>query len=325
MDPNRKISVIIVGKNEEQRIRACIESVLPGLQRTPSWEILYVDNGSNDRTIEVVKGFQVQIFERKEDKSKAPYAAAYALGVDKSKGELLQFLDADCILDANWIDQACALLSDDPRIGVIGGYVEEASPHETLLGRMYANHCRSISLPGDKLRIDGPAFMVRRSCLSQAGPPDCNIGIGGAMELDLSTRIRMAGYRLIRVPQPMAIHRGPRKIKLIILFRNIRNGYRFERTLKKLRRMYPKDPYLKRLVFSELLPVIALITWLPIVAVLGVAGFMGLLFISLVFILAFGIRRKMKSDVVALALLQQLLHSIGYLGGIVRRAFKASG
>lgn len=79
------LSIIIITKDEEGRIKACLESV--------KWaeEIIIIDNGSTDNTLEVAKKYTDKIFQaEKED-----FASIRNLGVEKSKGDWILFVDAD--------------------------------------------------------------------------------------------------------------------------------------------------------------------------------------------------------------------------------------
>jgi len=82
-----KISVIIIGKNAQDLIKDCLLSV--------KWadEIIYLDGGSTDRTLEIVKDFKVKVKKQKE--KKMDFAAWHNQGIEESKGEWIFYLDTD--------------------------------------------------------------------------------------------------------------------------------------------------------------------------------------------------------------------------------------
>lgn len=84
-----KLSVIIPAYNEQNAIAECLNSLKQ--QSYTNFEIIVVDDGSTDKTLEIVKKFQVLIHSQKH---KGP-GSARNLGVSKSKGEILVFVDAD--------------------------------------------------------------------------------------------------------------------------------------------------------------------------------------------------------------------------------------
>jgi glycosyltransferase involved in cell wall biosynthesis len=80
-----KLSVIIITFNEENNIKECLESAM--------WadELLIVDSGSTDKTIEIAKGFTDKIL-ISYDKS---YSSKRNFAIDKAQGEWIMWLDAD--------------------------------------------------------------------------------------------------------------------------------------------------------------------------------------------------------------------------------------
>jgi glycosyltransferase involved in cell wall biosynthesis len=83
---SQRLSVVIITRDEERDLPACLESVRP---LAP--EIVLLDSGSTDRTIEVARGYGCRVFrEDFED-----YASQKQSAVDKSTGEWVLSLDAD--------------------------------------------------------------------------------------------------------------------------------------------------------------------------------------------------------------------------------------
>ena len=79
------LSVIIITKNEQERIKACLESV--------KWadEIIVVDQGSTDQTLEIVKKYNAKIFHSESD----DFSVRRNLGAEKAAGDWLLYIDAD--------------------------------------------------------------------------------------------------------------------------------------------------------------------------------------------------------------------------------------
>jgi glycosyltransferase involved in cell wall biosynthesis len=88
---NPLVSIIITTRNEEKHIAACLESI--HTQTYPSIETIIVDNNSKDKTKNIVKKFDVSVFNIGPERS-----AQRNFGARKAKGEYLLFLDADMIL-----------------------------------------------------------------------------------------------------------------------------------------------------------------------------------------------------------------------------------
>lgn len=97
-----KASVIIPVYNEEKSIRGCLTTLLD--QTLKDYEIIIVDDGSSDRTVEMVKEFEdknVKLF--KENHRGA--GAARNLGAKNAKGEILVFVDADMTFDRDFLNK----------------------------------------------------------------------------------------------------------------------------------------------------------------------------------------------------------------------------
>ena len=93
------VSVIIPVLNGERTIRECLVSLLRVDYLPERGEILVVDNGSTDRTAEIINSFPVRYLgEERRGKSYARNR-----GIEASKGEILAFTDADCVVSIRGI------------------------------------------------------------------------------------------------------------------------------------------------------------------------------------------------------------------------------
>jgi len=93
-------SVIVPFLNEELRIAQCIEALLNQAFDKESYELIFVDNGSNDRSSEIVRKFAgIQLL---QETRRDPYLARNR-GIQAARGQYLAFTDADCIVDRLWL------------------------------------------------------------------------------------------------------------------------------------------------------------------------------------------------------------------------------
>jgi Glycosyltransferases involved in cell wall biogenesis len=90
------ISVIIPALNEEDVIEYCLQSLEN--QNYKNFEIIVVDGGSKDRTVEIAEKYARVI----KQKSKT-IGGARKEGTLAAKGDILAFTDADTIFDPNWL------------------------------------------------------------------------------------------------------------------------------------------------------------------------------------------------------------------------------
>jgi glycosyltransferase involved in cell wall biosynthesis len=94
------LSVVIITYNEEANIGRALESVMPLLSGGRG-EIIVVDSGSTDRTVDIAKSFGAKVYVE-EWKG---YAAQKNSGIDKATGDWILSLDADEEADAELIEE----------------------------------------------------------------------------------------------------------------------------------------------------------------------------------------------------------------------------
>lgn len=89
MKDSIRFSIIIPNYNEDKYIRECLESVFK--QTYKNYEVIVVDDGSTDRSIEIINEFDVKLYH-----SNGLHAGgARNLGIDNANGEYIVFLDSD--------------------------------------------------------------------------------------------------------------------------------------------------------------------------------------------------------------------------------------
>lgn len=109
------ISIIIPVYNRPKLVAECLDSVLA--QTNPNWECVVVDDGSTDNTWEVLEGYatkdeRVRIFKR--DREPKGASTCRNIGVDKSTGSFLMFLDSDDLLSPEGLNIIHASLCKYP-------------------------------------------------------------------------------------------------------------------------------------------------------------------------------------------------------------------
>ena len=163
------ISVVIPVYNGERYLTEALDSVLA--QRYPDIEIIVVNDGSTDRTEEIMKSHaEVRYFSQ----SRQGAAAARNSGVNKSSGEFLAFLDADDLWTKDKLRVQTALFRADPGLDMVFGHVEQFYSPElegVLMDRIYLP---SGSMPG---YLPG-AMIVRKDAFLRAGSFDAGFRIG---------------------------------------------------------------------------------------------------------------------------------------------------
>lgn len=114
------ISIIVPVYNGEKTIGECLNS-LTNQTKKPD-EIIVVDDGSRDKTKDVVRKFKNVILVGQGHKGPA---SARNLGAKKAKGEILLFTDSDCIPEKNWVSEMTKPFKNKETVGVQGRYKTE--------------------------------------------------------------------------------------------------------------------------------------------------------------------------------------------------------
>jgi glycosyltransferase involved in cell wall biosynthesis len=95
---NTKLSFIIPTFNEEKYIGLVLDSIYKYTPKMYRFEIITIDNGSTDKTVDICKGHDVNSYKNDQ----LNISGLRNLGVSKSDGDILIFIDADVILTKRW-------------------------------------------------------------------------------------------------------------------------------------------------------------------------------------------------------------------------------
>jgi glycosyltransferase involved in cell wall biosynthesis len=113
------LDVIVPVYNAEKTIEACIQSILAAIDGHDGVDVLFVDNGSTDATVDIIRrhGDRIRLVEAAEMGS---YAARNA-GAAAGSGDFLLFTDGDCIVDRHWLAAFLAHLEAFPQARLVAG------------------------------------------------------------------------------------------------------------------------------------------------------------------------------------------------------------
>ncbi|MDB5224219.1 MAG: glycosyl transferase [Chitinophagaceae bacterium] len=113
--PSTIISVIIPARNEEENIRACLESITNQSYPNNLFEVIVIDDFSTDSTAEIMNSFtdkNVSLISLKdffkEEELNSYKKKAIEIAISKAKGELIVTTDADCVVQNKWLQTIAA-------------------------------------------------------------------------------------------------------------------------------------------------------------------------------------------------------------------------
>lgn len=118
------VSVIVITKNNAQTIEKCITSLLNQNYPKDRYEIIFIDGLSSDGTRETIEKYtqsqnlpSIQLFT--ENVGTMGYARN--VGISKSKGHILVFLDGDAYPTDNWVSQIVQSFNANSNLAILGG------------------------------------------------------------------------------------------------------------------------------------------------------------------------------------------------------------
>ncbi len=206
-----RISLYIPCYNVERFITRCLEGVMA--QTHAPDEILIIDDGSVDGTVDLARHFPVRIVRHEKNSG---LAKARNTANREARNELVASLDADCIADSRWLETLAAEMSA-PDIAAVGGKLVE-TVLESVADRWRKTH---MSQDWGEERIENPQFMfgnntlIRKQAIVQAGWYDEFMRTHGE-DADMSKRLAGLGYRTIYQPKATVRHLRQDTIKSIL-------------------------------------------------------------------------------------------------------------
>ncbi|MBV8488858.1 MAG: glycosyltransferase family 2 protein [Planctomycetaceae bacterium] len=194
------LGVIAIGRNEGQRLRRCLDSVMGhGLV------VVYVDSGSADGSVELARSLGAEVVEL--DISR-PFTAARARneGFERlcqidPEVRFVQFIDGDCELAEGWLERARGILEENLEVGVVCGRRRERFPQLTVYNRLADLEWNTPI--GEASACGGDALM-RVEAVRRVG--GYNAAIIAAEDDELCLRIRRAGWKVLRIDCEMTLH-----------------------------------------------------------------------------------------------------------------------
>ncbi len=192
------LSVVVIGRNEGERLVRCLESVKAMRFPNGEVEIIYVDSASTDGSPARAKTLDVQVLTVYPERPSA--ALGRNAGWQAARSPLILFLDGDTLLHPDFVVKSLPAFEDD-QVAVVWGHRREIRPEASIYNRVL--DLDWIYPPGSSEFCGGDALM-RRSVLEEVGGFDATLIAGE--EPELCHRMRTKGYIILHVDRPMTKH-----------------------------------------------------------------------------------------------------------------------
>jgi glycosyltransferase involved in cell wall biosynthesis len=200
------VTVIIPCLNEEDFIKAAVESVLNQTFSLGEFELIIVDGNSTDKTVKIVERLissDSRLSILQNPKRIAP--AAMNIGIAAAKYNLVLRLDAHALAKEGFIQKSVELLLTDDQVMCAGGKIDNIYENQTsedigaAMGSKFGVGDATFRVGGERAYVDTVAFGVfRKSVFKEVGGYD--EGLDRNEDDDLSFRIIKAGYKILYSP-----------------------------------------------------------------------------------------------------------------------------
>lgn len=187
------ISVIVPVFNGEKNIGKCLESLLKQVKKPD--EIIVVDDGSKDQTMAIAKNFSGVVFLEQEHRGPA---AARNTGARKARGDLLLFIDSDCMASENWVAEMVKPFGNKEISGVQGRY---RTGQKSVIARFAQ---LEIEDRYDRMRkksyidfIGSYAAGYRKDVFLKCGGFDEAFSMASGEDPELSFKLAKAGHKMV--------------------------------------------------------------------------------------------------------------------------------
>ena len=198
-----KVTVVIPAYNEAQYLKRCLACLGRQTLSRSEFDVIVVDNGSTDRTPEIAReaesfaGVPVKLLV----KPKTSISAVRNFGASQAQGEVLAFLDADCLADPDWLEAALRLA---PEAGVWGAHYR-IPEDATWVGRTWVRYQAKVGAGPATFLPGGNMFLWRRDFGAVGG---FNEAARTSEDVELCARVRAAGMPVVAVPELAVVHLG---------------------------------------------------------------------------------------------------------------------
>jgi len=231
------LSIIIVNWNSKDVLRDCLCSIRKNVTDV-EYEIIIVDNNSNDGSVEMVEAEFSECILIKNLQNLG-YGKANNQGIMRAKGKYVLILNPDTVVLSGAVEEMCRFLEENHSIGACGPKILDSDfkpfqpmiydptlwelfGKDTFLRKLFPELCMPrYSFPLDRKmvqRLSGCCFLARKEALTSAGFFNEEMFLFFE-EADLFFRLRGEGWTVYYLPDLSIVHLHGKSVSLISRFR----------------------------------------------------------------------------------------------------------
>jgi cellulose synthase/poly-beta-1,6-N-acetylglucosamine synthase-like glycosyltransferase len=215
------------------------------------FEVLVVDNGSSDKTVDIAKKYPVKVFYC----HKRGIGPPRNLGARLAEGEIVCFTDSDCVVGKDWLKRISNFFHENPEADGVGGPVYPYPHYQNTIQRLtgelfvedqgYPNEITKVRFGSSHGIIFGSNSAYKREAF---------LSIGGYFEpggsnLELAWRLASKGKNLFFNPDIKVYHIFPTNLTSIF-----RQQFRWGAQSTQMKRMHHVDQGVKEIIYIFYFP-----------------------------------------------------------------------
>lgn len=255
-----KVSVIVPAYNSQKFIGKCIEALFAQKYQCENYEIIVVDDGSTDRTADIVRAYPVKYLFQK---NQGP-AAARNLGAREARGGIILFTDSDCVPSDNWIEEMIKPFEEPEVIAVKGAY---RNRQKSIIARFaqleFEERFEMLKRAKSIDMIDTYSAGYRKDIFLQMGGFDTSFPVANNEDTELSYRMSKLNYKMVFNPEAIVHHLNhPNSLKRYMRLKFWRGYWRMV-VYKKFPDKMLKDTYTPQTLKLQILFLFLLLAVIP--------------------------------------------------------------
>jgi glycosyltransferase involved in cell wall biosynthesis len=246
------LSVVIPALNSASTIGLTLSSVFSSSFPREFFEVLVVDDGSSDGTVEIARGYPVKVY----CCSKRGIGPPRNLGIRMAKGDIVCFTDSDCIVEKDWLEKIRDFFERYPHADGVGGpvfpYRYGQNRVQKLTGELfvedqgYPSELKKVRFGSMNGMIFGSNSAYRKDAIVSAG----GFSEPGGSNLELAWRLVSMEGNLFFNPEVRVSHIFPWSLNSIF-----KQQFRWGVQSTHMKRLHRSDTGAKELVYISYFPV----------------------------------------------------------------------
>ncbi len=277
------VSVVVPAYNAQGTIWQCLASLVKQSFPRDNFEILMVDDGSTDRTQQIIKQFPVRYIHQT---NQGP-ATARNKGAREAKGEIILFTDADCIADTDWIKQMVKPFANPEIVGVKGAYKNKEKRLIARLAQLeFEERYRLLEKNRERIdMVDTYSGGFRRDIFLKVGGFDTSFSVANNEDTEFSYRLFFQNYKMAFNRRAIVYHLGHPKTLIQYLRLKFGRGYWRIVVYKRFPKKMGKDSYTPQIMKLQILLFYLLVVSGLLITIVPAAGYF-LLFAGVTFLIS---------------------------------------